>query len=101
MPKSIFSVAIINPFLNVALSFKKNIDTQNSYFKNKYNQLEDKLETEGPVVPFTLPSDAVYKKVAKALTANRPNAHYYVTFPTYLFSYLRRILSIRMIDWFF
>lgn len=69
---------------NAALYFKKNIDTQNSYFKEKYNQLGDKLETEGPVVPFTLPSDAVYEKVVKALSAKRAKAHYYVTFPTYL-----------------
>jgi len=84
---------------NAALYFKKNIDKHNSYFKDKYNQLGDKLETEGPVVPFTLPADAVYDKVVKALTATHPKAHYYVTFPTYLFGYLKRFLSTRMLDW--
>lgn len=84
---------------NAALYFKKNIDTQNSPHKQRYAQLADKLETEGPVVPFTLPADAVYKKVLKALTAKHPKAHYYVTFPTYLFGFLRRILSTRCLDW--
>jgi len=84
---------------NAALYFKKNIDKDNSPHKARYQQLIDKLETEGPVVPFTLPADAVYSKVKKALTTNKPRAHYYVTFPTYLFCYLKRILSTRALDW--
>lgn len=84
---------------NAALYFKKNINKESSYFKERYQQLIDKLETEGPVVPFTLPSDAVYEKVLKALIAKRPKAHYYVTFPTHLFGYLKRVLSTRMLDW--
>jgi len=84
---------------NAALYFKKNIDKKNSFHKKRYQQLIDKLETEGPVVPFTLPSDTVYEKVTKALTTKRPKAHYYVTFPTYLFCYLKRILSTRQLDW--
>ena len=84
---------------NAALYFKKNINKESSFFKERYHQLIDKLETEGPVVPFTLPSDAVYEKIAKALIDKRPKAHYYVTFPTYLFGYLKRVLSTRMLDW--
>ena len=84
---------------NAALYFKKNIDTKNSPHLQRYTHLANKLETEGPVVPFTLPADAVYEKVLKALTAKRPKAHYYVTFPTYLFGFLRRILSTHSLDW--
>ena len=83
---------------NALLYFKKNISTENSYFKEQYKNLLKKLETDGPVVPFTLPADAVYTKVVKALTARQPKAHYYVTFPTYLFGYLKRILSTRTLD---
>jgi len=83
---------------NAVLYFKKNIDKQNSYFKEKYKLLGDKLETEGPVVPFTLPSDSVYSKVAKALRAKHPKAHYYVTIPTYIFGYLKRVISTRTLD---
>jgi len=84
---------------NAALYFKNNIDKERSPYKQRYQQLIDKLETEGPVVPFTLPSDAVYEKVLKVLNAKKPKAHYYVTFPTYLFGYLKRILSTRLLDW--
>lgn len=83
---------------NAVLHFKKNIDKENSFFKDRYYQLIDKLEIDGPVVPFTLPAEAVYKKVHKALTVKNPKAHYYVTFPTYLFSYLKRLLSTRSLD---
>jgi len=84
---------------NAALYFKKNINKESSYFQERYHQLIDKLETEGPVVPFTLSSDAVYEKVLKALIAKRPKAHYYVTFPTYIFGTLKRVLSTKALDW--
>jgi len=83
---------------NAAKYFLKNIDKQNSPYKKRYEQLINKLETEGPVVPSTLPADAVYDKVAKILKAKKPKAHYYVTFPTYLFGYLKRVLSTRSLD---
>ncbi len=83
---------------NAALYFKKNIDTNNSPFKDRYTQLLNKLETQGPVVPFTLPADSVYKKVTRILTAKKPKAHYYVTFPTYLFGYLKRLLPTQVLD---
>ena len=83
---------------NAAKYFLKNIDKENSFFRKRYEQLINKLETEGPVVPFTLPADAVYEKVVKILNAKKPKAHYYVTFPTYLFGYLKRILSTRNLD---
>ena len=84
---------------NAALYFKKNINKQDSFHKQRYQQLADKLETEGPVVPFTLPAEAVYKKVLQILNAKKPKAHYYVTFPTYLFGFLRRVLSTKNLDW--
>jgi hypothetical protein len=37
--------------------------------------------------------------VIHALEAKRPRAHYYVTFPTYLFGTLKRVLSQRALDW--
>jgi len=84
---------------NAALYFKKNINKEVSTHKKRYQQLINKLETEGPVVPFTLPADAVYEKVLKILTSKKPKAHYYVTFPTYLFGYLKRVLSTKSLDW--
>ena len=41
---------------------------------------------------FTLGPDAVTKKVLHALNSSSPKSRYYVTFPTYLFAYLKRLL---------
>ena len=49
-------------------------------------------------MPFTLPPEAVLKKVIKALEARRPKARYGVTFPTHLFHVLRRVLPVRVLD---
>ena len=61
--------------------------------------IEARLTQEGPVVPFTLGPEAVAQKVLHALEARRPKVRYYVTFPTYLFGYLKRILPARAMDW--
>jgi hypothetical protein len=57
-----------------------------------------RLEKVGPAAPFTLAPEAVLKKVIHALESPRPKPRYYVTFPTYLFGFLRRILSSRAMD---
>ena len=84
--------------VNAAKAFKQHIDAKHSVHRKKYEHLVDKLNHEGPVVPFTLPPEAVLKRVIHALETNRARTHYYVTFPTYLFGYLKRILSTRMLD---
>lgn len=47
---------------------------------------------------FELPPSAVTAKLIKALEAPRPKPRYYVTTPTYIAGYLRRILSTRATD---
>ena len=83
---------------NALAAYKKNIGAEVSVHREKYRRLEQRLETEGPVVPFTLPAEAVLKKVIKALESPRPKARYYVTFPTCLFAGLKRILTDRALD---
>ncbi len=78
--------------------FKKNIDSNRSRFKKTYHATISRLETEGPAVPFTLEPEAVAKKVLHALQRRHPKPRYYVTFPTYLFAYLKRIFPTRMLD---
>ena len=63
-----------------------------------YRRMEARLTKPGPAVPCTLPAEAVLKKVIHALESRRPRARYYVTFPTYLFGFLKRILSTRLLD---
>ncbi len=78
--------------------YKKNIDPVHSVHKEVYKNMEERLQKEGPVAPFTLPAEAVAEKVIHALEANRPKLRYYVTFPTYLFGFLKRILPVSWMD---
>lgn len=77
---------------------EEHIDIENSIHRDKYKGVLKRLKKEGPAVPFTLPPEAVLKKVIHALESHRPKTRYYVTFPTYLFGYLKRLLPDRLMD---
>jgi len=83
---------------NAFKAYQENIDPANSVHRDRYLAMEARLKTKGPAVPFTLPPEAVLKKVIHALESRRPRARYYVTFPTYLFGTLKRLLSTRLLD---
>lgn len=78
--------------------YKKNIDSARSRHKRTYQAMEARLQKQGPAAPFTLPAVAVAEKVIHALEAKRPKMRYYVTFPTYLFAFLKRILPMSWLD---
>lgn len=78
--------------------YKRTINKDSSPFRANYEAMEARLTKEGAAVPFTLPPEAVLEKVIHALESKRPRARYYVTFPTYLFGYLKRVLSSRWLD---
>ncbi len=78
--------------------FLQTIDMEQSVHRAAYQAMLQRLEKEGPAVPFTLPPEAVLKKVIHALESPRPRPRYYVTFPTYLFGTLRRLLGTRTLD---
>ncbi len=83
---------------NAYRMFKRNVDAENSVHKSAYQEIEQRLQQQGPVVPFTLPATAVATKVIHAVESKRPKLHYYVTFPTYLFGILKRILPAAWLD---
>jgi NAD(P)-dependent dehydrogenase (short-subunit alcohol dehydrogenase family) len=83
---------------NAFKAYQRNINPDSSVHRDKYMRMEERLTKQGPVVPFTLPPEAVLKKVIHALESRRPRARYYVTFPTYLFGFLKRVLSARLLD---
>ena len=83
---------------NAFALYKKNIDPTHSYHKETYKVMEARLQKEGAAAPFTLPAQAVAEKVIHALEAKRPKIRYYVTFPTYLFAFLKRILPMSWLD---
>ncbi|MEW6331781.1 MAG: SDR family NAD(P)-dependent oxidoreductase [Pseudomonadota bacterium] len=82
---------------NAYAAFKRNIDREHSAHRDYYARVEKRLEGSRPL-PFTLPPEAVLKKVIHALEARRPKARYGVTFPTHLFAVLRRLLPVRLLD---
>ena len=83
---------------NAFVLYKNNIDPTHSYHKETYKIMEARLQKEGAAAPFTLPAQAVTEKVIHALEAKRPKMRYYVTFPTYLFAVLKRILPMSWLD---
>jgi NAD(P)-dependent dehydrogenase (short-subunit alcohol dehydrogenase family) len=83
---------------NAYAAYKRHIDPAASVHRDRYLKMEQRLQKEGPVVPFTLPPEAVLKKVVRALESPRPKARYYVTFPTGLFAVLKRVLTQNMLD---
>ncbi len=84
---------------NAFAKFKQHIDVENSAHQGNYRALLTRLAREGPRTPFSLPPEAVLKRVIHALESSRPRARYAVTTPTHVFSVLRRLLSTRQLDW--
>lgn len=84
---------------NAFAAYQKNIDPSKSYHQKTYQAMEARLQKEGPAAPFTLPAEAVVKRVIHAMESTQPKVRYYVTFPTYLFGCLKRILPMRCLDY--
>ena len=83
---------------NAYTAYNRHIDPTSSVHRSRYLKMEERLLKEGPVAPFTLPPEAVLKKVVRALESPRPRARYYVTFPTWLFAVLKRVLTQNLLD---
>ena len=84
---------------NAFAKYQQNIDKESSAHQETYHVMEQRLTKQGPAAPFTLPAEAVVKKLIHALESKRPKIRYYVTFPTYLFATLKRLLPHRALDW--
>jgi NAD(P)-dependent dehydrogenase (short-subunit alcohol dehydrogenase family) len=78
--------------------FKRTIDVERSAHRRHYEGVLRRLEKPGAAAPFTLPPEAVLNRVIHALESRRPRRRYYVTFPTYLFAALRRVLPYAALD---
>ena len=84
---------------NAYAAYQRHIDKENSPHREIYEAMERRLTAQGPVLPFTLPPEAVLKRVIHALESPKPRIRYYVTVPTYLFAVLRRLLPYGVMDW--
>ncbi len=78
--------------------FARTVDAVKSPFKDDYQTLLNSLEGHSPAMPFTLGPEAVVTALVSALESPDPKARYYVTFPTYLFAWLKRLMPTRWLD---
>ncbi len=83
---------------NAHAAYRRHIHAESSVHRQKYAAIEARLVKEGAVAPFTLPPEAVLKRVIHALESPRPKSRYYVTVPTRLFAILRRLLPTSALD---
>jgi NAD(P)-dependent dehydrogenase (short-subunit alcohol dehydrogenase family) len=78
-------------------AFDANIDQAASTYRDIYARRRKRLTRPGRS-RFTLPPSAVLAKLIQALDSDRPKARYYVTVPTYIVSWARRLLPQRALD---
>ncbi len=85
---------------NARLEFKKWIDWENSAISAVYrDQLIPRLQAAGTTKDrFELPASAVTQKLIHALESSRPKPRYFVTTPTYMANFIRRLLPTRLSD---
>jgi short-subunit dehydrogenase len=83
---------------NALTALLEHIDIAKSRHHTTYNNAITRLAKTEATTPFTLGPEAVYQRVVHALESRRPQTHYYVTFPTYLVGFMKRILPSRWLD---
>jgi NAD(P)-dependent dehydrogenase (short-subunit alcohol dehydrogenase family) len=83
---------------NALQKFLANIDHENSVHREAYQRQLERLNKVGHAAPFTLPAEAVFAALWRALNARRPAARYRVTTPTRVAWYLKRCLPTRWLD---
>jgi NAD(P)-dependent dehydrogenase (short-subunit alcohol dehydrogenase family) len=85
---------------NAVPHFEKWVDWENSARREQYISLRGRLyDKKVKKDTFELGPEAVTQKLIHALEARRPKARYFVTTPTYLMGFARRILPTRALDW--
>ncbi|MBF0622274.1 MAG: SDR family NAD(P)-dependent oxidoreductase [Magnetococcales bacterium] len=83
---------------NARAAFMAHIDQDSSPFKIEYKAWAERFASEGGSGTFSQGPDAVAKRLIHALESRKPKVRYSVTFPTYLFWVLQRILPRRWLE---
>jgi len=83
---------------NALRKLNEHVDLENSIHREAYKTHIERLSMEGPTGKFTLPASAVTKKVIHALTSRKAKTRYYVTTPTYLMAFFKRVLPFSVLD---
>ena len=82
---------------NALQKFLTNIDRKESRLAKLYEKKLQQLRSSEDA-PFTLGPEAVAKALLHALESPHPKTRYRVTFPTYLFYWLKKVLPDRAMD---
>lgn len=98
-------VSLIEPgpistrFVEHALeAFDRNVDVDSSNYRDVYARQRQRLDGGG-AKRFKLPPEAVARKLVHALESRKPRRRYYVTVPTYVMAWARRLLPPPALDW--
>jgi NAD(P)-dependent dehydrogenase (short-subunit alcohol dehydrogenase family) len=83
---------------NARKAFEKHVQVEKSVHQEVYRKIMARLEKEGAVMPFTLPPEAVLRKLIHALESPRPRPRYYVTTLTWIMAAAKRLLPFRWLD---
>lgn len=83
---------------NAKARFEQHIDLEGSRHRENYQLTLSRLGKASPSNQFTLGPEAVFKPLQAIINSPRPAPRYYVTQPTYLFGFLRRILPTQWLD---
>ena len=89
---------IVSNFRKTAIkSFETHVDIAHSRHQQRYETMRSSAKDDSKL-PFALPASAVAKKALTAIRSKRPKAHYYVTLPTHILAFCKRILPTRWLD---
>ncbi|OAN18686.1 short-chain dehydrogenase/reductase [Photobacterium jeanii] len=83
---------------NAKNMFEKHIDLQQSRHAENYQNTLERLGKSSPSSKFTLTTEAVLRPLLQIIESDKPKARYFVTQPTYIFGFLRRILPSTLLD---
>lgn len=81
-----------------ALEAAEAVDLEHSVHAARYAKLQATNRVPGGKMRFALPPDAVADKVQHALESRWPRVRYFVTFPAYALSFLKRVLPASWMD---
>jgi NAD(P)-dependent dehydrogenase (short-subunit alcohol dehydrogenase family) len=85
---------------NAVPHFERWVDWENSARREQYVSLRGRLyDKKVKKDTFELGPEAVTAKLIRAIEDRRPKPRYYVTTPTYLMGFARRLLPTRALDW--
>lgn len=84
---------------NAAEQAERSLDLQAAQFKRRYERIIHKKEERlKRGKRFSLPPEAVAKKIRHALESRRPKARYCVTIPAHVAAFMRRVAPTSLID---